>query len=574
MIRLKVFISSVQKELEEERQAVGGLLATDPFLSACTVPRLFDKYPAPLLPNKQAYLDLLRTCHIYLLIIGRDYGELQEGKLSATRQEYSLAQQLKMPTLICVKGGRNFPREELVEAFMRQVSQDGHTYSRFTSMDELREAVKSRLIEYLRNQYESEPTPRQIDIARGTLRSATDFERQPVLALTWGDLDAGLAREIVAAAEEKSAERLSEAQIIQALYSRAYLWLDPGTSLFHPMAAGVLLFAKVPSRAFLQARLQLDAYVSSTPDASPLDSVHIDAPLSQAVEQAVAFVRRNTERPLKVEGLHRRKSEALPQEALREAIVNAVAHRDYAVAGARVTIEVFADHVTVRSPGHPAGGQSIQRIQQGLASSRSRNPLIVQGLTWLELMDDRGTGIRRMREAMDRQGLELPTFTLLEDEFVVTLSTQPRLDAPVSEDQIKQAPQKTPIIEGLPHFQQTIIETAAQYGYVTTALCVQKLGISRDTAWRHLQELSSRGCLEQTGSGRGTRYKLVSSPAAPPAEAEIRLESGETTPAPGANQTQIRRKSGDSGADQTQIRLKTARKSGRHGKPNRKKPPP
>jgi len=66
MIRLKVFISSVQKKLEVERAALGGLLATDPFLAASAVPRLFEEYPAPLHPNKQAYLDLLRTCHVFL----------------------------------------------------------------------------------------------------------------------------------------------------------------------------------------------------------------------------------------------------------------------------------------------------------------------------------------------------------------------------------------------------------------------------------------------------------------------------------------------------------------------------
>ena len=90
MIRLKVFISSVQKELQEERAALGGLLATDPFLASSIVPRLFEEYPAPLRPNKQAYLDLLRTCHVYLLIIGKEYGQPLADGLSATHQEYRL----------------------------------------------------------------------------------------------------------------------------------------------------------------------------------------------------------------------------------------------------------------------------------------------------------------------------------------------------------------------------------------------------------------------------------------------------------------------------------------------------
>ncbi len=87
--------------------------------------------------------------------------------------------------------------------------------------------------------------------------------------------------------------------------------------------------AKSPSKAFPQARVQLDAYVGETRDARPLDSILVDKPLPAAIEQAVAFIRRNTAQPLKVEGLRRVNAEAFPQDALREAIVNAVAHRDY-----------------------------------------------------------------------------------------------------------------------------------------------------------------------------------------------------------------------------------------------------
>jgi ATP-dependent DNA helicase RecG len=132
-IRLKVFISSVQKEMRTERAAVGGLLATDPFLSSTTVPRLFEEYPAPLRPNKRGYLDLLRTCNVYLLIIGREYGHALEDGLSATEQEYQLAQELHLPTLVCVKGDHAFEREEKATALLQRIKSDSYTYSRFNS---------------------------------------------------------------------------------------------------------------------------------------------------------------------------------------------------------------------------------------------------------------------------------------------------------------------------------------------------------------------------------------------------------------------------------------------------------
>lgn len=104
MIRLKIFISSVQKELREERTAIGRFLVMDDFLRECTVPRIFEDYPQPLRPNPKAYLDLLRQCQIYLLIIGTEYGSDAGGGLSATHEEYRLAQKRKIPTLICGNG--------------------------------------------------------------------------------------------------------------------------------------------------------------------------------------------------------------------------------------------------------------------------------------------------------------------------------------------------------------------------------------------------------------------------------------------------------------------------------------
>ncbi len=529
MIRLKVFISSVQKELQEERAALGGLLATDPFLSSSTVPRLFEEYPAPLRPNKQAYLDLLRTCHVYLLIIGKEYGQTLADGLSATHQEYRFAQQQKLPTLVCVKGDAGLDREEGEKAFLEEVRKDGHTYTRFGSLDDLLKKARGRLIEHLERTFETEPSLQQTAQARETLRCASDFERQRVRNLSFAALEPRLTRELVAAAEDKPPEKLTENMITQALVSRSYLWFDTKANLYRPTAAAVLLMAKSPSRSFPQARVQLDAYAGEERDARPLDSVLVDEPLPAAIEQAVAFVRRNTAQPLNVEGLRRVAAEVFPQEVLREAIVNAVAHRDYENAGMKITVEVFADRVVFSSPGLPPGNQRIERIGRGEGRSKARNPLVVQGLTWLELMDERGSGIRRMREIMQRHGLALPRFALIDDEFAVTLASRPKLveahgvaAEPLPAEQYSPDPKLT-------ESQNAALKGALETGHISTAWCVQNLGVSRDTAWRMLDDLKEKGYLEKTGTGRATRYI----PMIPPPHTDVQ-----------EHQAQIRRKSG------------------------------
>jgi hypothetical protein len=252
--------------------------------------------------------------------------------------------------------------------------------------------------------------------------------------------------------------------------------------------------------------IQLDTYAGVKRDARPTDSVLVDAALPSAIEQTVAFVRRNTPQPLKVEGLRRTSTEAFPQEALREAIVNAVAHRDYEEAGAKITVEVFPDRVVFSSPGLPPGNQRIEQIAEGQGRSRARNPLIVQGLTWLEFMDERGSGIRRMREGMERHGLELPRFALAGDEFIVTLPAPQESAEELASPLVPDALNPLSTFKSLTEQQSAVLTRVLESGHVQTAWCVQNLGVSRDTAWRLLNDLLEQGLLMTTGTGRGTRY--------------------------------------------------------------------
>src|SRR5262245_47059476 len=101
--RIRVFVSSVQKELEHERAAIAALVSTDPFFQKHCDAVLYDKELPTGSPGKKAYLDLLRSCHIYLLLIDVEYGKPSED-LSATHEEYRLAQNLKIPTLVFIRG--------------------------------------------------------------------------------------------------------------------------------------------------------------------------------------------------------------------------------------------------------------------------------------------------------------------------------------------------------------------------------------------------------------------------------------------------------------------------------------
>lgn len=313
---------------------------------------------------------------------------------------------------------------------------------------------------------------------------------------------------MMAAAEEQDKEHIDDNELPRLLFSRGFLWKDVPADLLRPTIAGALLLAQNPSVPLSQSRIQMDAYAGVDQADDPIDSVFIDAPLPRAIEQAVAFIQRNTAHPLVVKGMKRQDVEAYPSEALRELIVNALAHRDYADPGAKVSVEVFLDHLRVSSPGLPPGGQSVAQVASGKARSRARNPLIVQGLSWLELMDERGSGIRRMTRVLEQHGNPTPFFKADHDCLVVEFAVPDR-DAAFNPSDADSTEEKPAREELLPR--EAILQEVIEAGNITTARCVQRLGIPRTTAYRILSGLYKEGILEQSGTGRGTKYSLPKS---------------------------------------------------------------
>ena len=217
----------------------------------------------------------------------------------------------------------------------------------------------------------------------------------------------------------------------------------------------------------------------------------------------VAFIRRNSARPLSVKGMKREDTATYPAEALREVIVNAVAHRDYSDSGAKVSVEVFADRLRVSSPGLLPGGQSMTRLQSGEARSRARNPLVMQGLSWLELMDERGSGIRRMMRVLEQNGNPGPNFEEDDDSLVVEFAAPVKADdaPPPSEEAVSAEPPA----DDLPP-REAILAEVRRSGMISTKICVQRLGIARATAQRILNTLTGEKLLEKAGSGPKIHY--------------------------------------------------------------------
>ena len=128
----------------------------------------------------------------------------------------------------------------------------------------------------------------------------------------------------------------------------------------------------------------------------------------------------------------------------------------------------------------------------------------------MELMDERGSGIRRMNRVLEQHGNPIPFFKADHDYLVVEFGVPIRDAAPYSSDVDSTGGKAR---EALPP-RDAILQEVTESGYITTARCVQRLGIPRTTAYRLLSALRKEGILKQSGTGRGTKYFIAKSTAA------------------------------------------------------------
>jgi len=489
--KLNIFVSSVQKELEDERVIVQNLLNTDSFLSAHCSPILYEFEPAS--PDKalEGCLKSLDGCHVYLLIVAAQYGTLV-GKLSITHAEYRRSKERKLPVLAFIKGDRKVKREDGTEMLLKELDDDGPKYKRFGNV--------------------IAPSSDENEVAQQTIEATSIFESQPLTRLRWSELDHEVIRQLIAAAEGRDAGKISAADLLAGASVRGLVWHDPQAGEHYATAAGIVLLAKDPSAVFPQCRILADAYRGAEPDGNPHDHEDIRRPMPTAIDRAIAFIDRNTRHPMRVVGLNRLRLDEYPVEALREALVNAVAHRQYEDAGRKIMLEVFADRVVISSPGLPPSPITLANLRKGKYRPCSRNPVLAQCLSYFHRIEERGSGFRRMRDQMLNHGLDQPLIGTDTGYFQISFpgpgENVDRIRVPETRLTV------TPAIEAqLNERQRKALAEVLKSGSVASGWLVKNMQVTYDTANRDLLALAELKILVRNGKGRASKYVLLEAKA-------------------------------------------------------------
>ncbi len=186
---------------------------------------------------------------------------------------------------------------------------------------------------------------------------------------------------------------ISDVERFNTLRQKGLVRLEGVT--FHTQASGLLFLGKNPASRFPQCRIFGDAFRGTVPDSAPEDQATLSDPAPVLVEQVWEFVQKNTRHPMRVVGLTRIALDDYPREAVRECIVNAIAHRNYEDSARQILVKLFSDRLEILSPGAPMKPLTLAKIRKGNCSPCSRNPVL--GQYWMLLPMTCSTAISASR---------------------------------------------------------------------------------------------------------------------------------------------------------------------------------
>lgn len=197
-----------------------------------------------------------------------------------------------------------------------------------------------------------------------------------------------------------------------------------------PTVGGILLFGVNRESFFPDAWIQAGRF-DGIDKSRILDRAEIRSRPDRAVEETIAFIEKHLLRGADLRATRRQDRWSVPRVAVREAVVNAIVHADYAQRGAPIRASIFDDRLEIENPGILPFGMTIEDVTRGV--SRLRNRVIGRVFSELGYVEQWGSGIQRMTAACGAAGLPGPHLEEIGTRFRVTLATTP-VATPVADD--------------------------------------------------------------------------------------------------------------------------------------------
>jgi hypothetical protein len=479
-VRLKIFISSVQKEFKQTRLDLKAFLLGDAFLHRfVSEVFLFEELPAKDSRADQVYLEQVERCDIYLGIFGYEYGSEDPDGVSPTEHEYNHAAEQGKTRLVYVWGSEEKRRAPKMQKLVKRAGTE-LIRRRIEDFSALCSEVYASLVDYLDGMGALQVPPFDTSACDGATLQHLSRKR-----IDW----------FLETARRERGFPLKANTTTQALLTHLNL-LEHG----RPTNAAMLLFATNPQRFHRTAETKC-MHCHGTEYRRPFASMQVyGGDLFEQADQARDFVLAKINRSIgtRAVSITAPATYELPPDAVGEAIVNAIAHRDYH-SNASVEVRLFSDRLEVWNPGRLPGTLTLDDLRHDHPSV-PHNPLMAEALYLTRYIEKAGSGTQRMIELCRSAGLPEPQFEQRTGSFVITLwrdwlTSEVLAGYNLNERQL----------QAILYLKINREITNREYQELT--------GSISQTALRDLRDMMTLGLVDKIGTtGRNTRYRLRNKP--------------------------------------------------------------
>lgn len=285
-------------------------------------------------------------------------------------------------------------------------------------------------------------------------------------------------------------------EFYQELLESDLLEKNQATKELVPTGNAILLFGKSPRNKYPQASVKAKVYYGT----GESDVQSFDDALVLIPDQVETWVKKVIPESFDRSSFTREKVPFFPPVVIREAIVNAIVHRDYTIDRAKIQLEIYPEKIIVKSPGLPVYPNSLVKLQMFTAKSYSRNKKLSLVFNRMGLMEEAEFGMDTYREMRDKYKLPLPIIAYDEPDLIVTF--------PRSADAVRNL-DNTEVLSQLNDEEIAGLDFVKTRGEVSRKEYEVHFGFDKKKAERHLAKMVDSGLITRKGSGPGTYYEFI-----------------------------------------------------------------
>lgn len=478
-MKLKIFISSVQKEFAEERKLLKRYISKNPAYR-----RLFDTFVfeedvvAADRRTDEVYLDELQWCDVYIGLIGNEYGFEDSEGVSPTEREYDEATRLGLTRLVFVLEKNGSGRHPKETAFLKKISSS---------------VIRAKCEDPSALLLEIYASLDGLLVEQGAYRMGP-FDASPCEGATLDDIAEEKVKWFTDRARHLRNASLDEAMSIVNVLRHLKLVGKDAQDISN---AALLLFGSDPQRFYVSSEVKCAQWYGVERHKPMLSYQIYKGTLFDMADAAIAFVLSKLD--LRVgtrnSGPEAPREYEIPEFVVSEAIINAIAHRDYTSSGS-VQVEVFSDRLVIRNPGRINPAIKKEDLFTDHPSCPN-NALIADQLYQVKYIEKFGTGFTDLLDGCKSAGLPVPD--VIDDGAWFTLTIWRKVGKG-SQKSSQKGSQKS---------SQKILDALRQDPNISTMELAEQIGISRRAVAKHIAALQASGALRRIGPDKGGHWEVV-----------------------------------------------------------------